>query len=56
MEFALQYPIGKFVAQPYSEKQKQEWLNDIWFLPKAVEMGYLCIPVYHPFNDTNLSI
>jgi N-acetylmuramoyl-L-alanine amidase len=26
------------------------------FMQKAVEMGYLCIPVYHPVNDTNLSI
>lgn len=39
MEFTLQYPIGKYLAQPYAENQKQAWLNDIWFLPKAVEMA-----------------
>ena len=25
----LRYPIGKYEAQPFSEKQKEEWLNDI---------------------------
>ena len=31
------YPIGKYIAQPYSEKQLSEWLNDIKFLPQHLE-------------------
>ena len=31
------YPIGKYEPQPFSEKQKQEWLNDIKFLPQSLE-------------------
>lgn len=31
------YPIGKYEPQPFSEKQKEEWLNDLKFLPKELE-------------------
>ena len=31
------YPIGKYEPQPFSEKQKLEWLNDIKFLPLFLE-------------------
>ncbi|MEP7277653.1 MAG: YfiT family bacillithiol transferase [Bacteroidota bacterium] len=33
----LRYPIGHYEPQPYSEKQKQDWLNDIKFLPQLLE-------------------
>jgi len=33
----LRYPIGKYEAQPFSEKKKEEWLNDIKFLPQLLE-------------------
>ncbi len=33
----LQYPIGQYKPQPFSEKQKREWLQDIQFLPTLVE-------------------
>jgi len=33
----LRYPIGKYEPQPYSEKLKQDWLNDIKFLPQLLE-------------------
>jgi hypothetical protein len=33
----LCYPIGKYEPKPYSEHQKQEWLNDIKFLPQSLE-------------------
>ena len=36
-----QYPIGKYVEQPFSEKQLQEWLNDIRFLPENLEHAVL---------------
>lgn len=35
------YPIGKYQPQPFSEQQKQEWLNDIKFLPLALENAIL---------------
>jgi hypothetical protein len=34
-------PIGKFQPQPYSEKQREEWLADILFLPRQLEMSIL---------------
>ena len=37
----LRYPIGKYEPQPYSEKQKQDWLNDIKFLPQSLENALL---------------
>jgi uncharacterized damage-inducible protein DinB len=37
----LRYPIGKYEPQPFSEKQKQEWLNDIKFLPLSLENAIL---------------
>ena len=33
----LRFPIGKYEPRPYSEHQKQEWLNDIKFLPQSLE-------------------
>jgi DinB superfamily len=33
----LSFPIGKYIEQPFSEKQLQEWLLDIEVLPKALE-------------------
>lgn len=31
------YPIGKYEPQPYSEKQLENWINDIKFLPQSIE-------------------
>ena len=33
------YPIGKYEPQPFSQKQKEQWLADIQFLPKLVEQA-----------------
>ncbi|MES2894325.1 MAG: putative metal-dependent hydrolase [Bacteroidota bacterium] len=33
----LRYPIGKYVSQPFSEKQLEEWLIDIKNLPQHLE-------------------
>jgi hypothetical protein len=33
----LSFPIGKYIEQPFSETQLQEWLLDIEVLPKALE-------------------
>ena len=33
----LSYPIGKYIEQPFSQRQLMEWLLDIEVLPKALE-------------------
>ena len=35
------YPIGKYIAQPLSEKQLEEWLQDIDSLPLQLENAIL---------------
>lgn len=37
----LKYPIGKYVEQPFSVNQLQEWLLDIKTLPTALEYAVL---------------
>ena len=37
----LRYPIGKYVPQPFSQKQLQEWLIDITNLPQHLENAVL---------------
>lgn len=33
----LRYPIGRYEAKPFSEHQKEAWLNDIRYLPQVLE-------------------
>jgi len=33
----LKYPIGKYIEQPFSDKQLKEWLLDIQALPQHIE-------------------
>jgi hypothetical protein len=33
----LSYPIGRYETRPFSTPQKEEWLNDIKFLPQLLE-------------------
>jgi hypothetical protein len=33
----LRYPIGRYQPRPFSSQQKEEWLNDIKFLPQLLE-------------------
>src|SRR6201996_332836 len=35
------YPIGHYEPRPFSEHQKQDWLNDIKFLPQLLENAIL---------------
>jgi hypothetical protein len=35
------YPIGKYEPQPFSEKQKNDWINEIRFLPRNLENAIL---------------
>lgn len=37
----LKYPIGKYIEQPFSEKQLKDWLLDIQTLPMHVEHAIL---------------
>ena len=37
----FRYPIGKYEPRPYTEKQKQSWLNDVKYLPNALEHSLL---------------
>lgn len=41
MSIDPRYPIGKFEARPYSDEQKNAWLNDIKFLPGLLEQALL---------------
>jgi len=34
---SLQYPIGKYVEQPFTSSQLSEWLTDIQILPMQIE-------------------
>ena len=38
---SLQYPIGKYIEQPFSEKQLKEWLLDVETLPLHLEHAML---------------
>ncbi len=42
----LKYPIGKYIEQPFSEKQLREWLLDIETLPMHVEHAVLNMDEY----------
>ena len=37
----LRYPIGKYEPQPFSAELKEQWLNDIKFLPQVLENAIL---------------
>ncbi|MFC4261770.1 YfiT family bacillithiol transferase [Ferruginibacter yonginensis] len=37
MDNDLSFPIGKYIEQPFSQQQLEEWLIDIEVLPKAIE-------------------
>lgn len=41
------YPIGKFIAKPFSEETKQEWLRDLQFLPTDLEMAIQNLDATH---------
>lgn len=40
-EEELRYPIGRYEPKDFSEKQKDEWLADIRFLPNLLENAVL---------------
>src|SRR5882757_4624759 len=55
----LRYPIGKFEPRPFSEHQKEEWLNDIKFLPQLLENSILNLDeaqLLTPYRDGGWTI
>lgn len=38
---SIQYPIGPYEPQPFSEKQKKQWLSDLSWLPAELENAIL---------------
>lgn len=53
------YPIGKYIEQPFSEKQLQEWLFDIHTLPHHIEHAILNLDEHHletPYRDGGWTI
>lgn len=50
----LRYPIGHYEPQPYSEVQKNQWLNDLAQLPNMVEAAVLNLDeaqLHTPYRD-----
>jgi uncharacterized damage-inducible protein DinB len=43
----LQFPIGKYIEQPFSQQQLEEWLLDIEVLPKALEYAITNLDAAH---------
>ncbi|HOZ76952.1 MAG TPA: putative metal-dependent hydrolase [Ferruginibacter sp.] len=43
----LRYPIGKYEPQPFSQKQLEQWLIDIQFLPQHLENAVLNLDEQH---------
>lgn len=55
----LRYPIGKYEAQPFSEKQLEEWLIDIQFLPQQLENTILNLDeaqIYTPYRPEGWTV
>jgi hypothetical protein len=55
----LRYPIGLYEPKPYSEHQKQDWLNDIKYLPQVLENAILNLDeaqLQTPYRDGGWTI
>jgi uncharacterized damage-inducible protein DinB len=55
----LRYPIGRYEPKPYSEHQKQDWLNDIKYLPQVLENAILNLDeaqLQTPYRDGGWTI
>jgi hypothetical protein len=55
----LRYPIGKYEPRPFSQQQKEEWLNDIKFLPQLLENAVINLDesqLQTPYRDGGWTI
>lgn len=53
------YPIGKYEPQPYSDNLRQDWLNDIRYLPQLLENAILNLDeaqLLTPYRDGGWTI
>lgn len=53
------YPIGKYEPLPFSDKQKEEWLADIKFLPLVIENAIANLDEYQmqtPYREGGWTI
>ena len=53
------YPIGRYEPKPYSEEQKQEWLNNIRQLPAELESAVQNLDAAHlnsPYREGGWTI
>lgn len=53
------YPIGKYEPQLYSDRQLRDWLNDIRYLPSALESSLLNLDeaqIDTPYRDGGWTI
>lgn len=51
---SLQYPIGKYQPQPFTDKQRKQWLSDLSWLPAELENAILNLDaaqLYMPYRD-----
>jgi DinB superfamily len=55
----LRYPIGKYEPRPFSQQQKEQWLNDIKFLPQLLENAVINLDeaqLQTPYRDGGWTI
>ena len=55
----LKYPIGKYVAVPFSSPQLKEWLLDIQSLPQQIEYAVINLDAAQletPYRDGGWSV
>lgn len=55
----LRYPTGKYEPRPFSQQQKEEWLNDIKFLPQLLENAVINLDesqLQTPYRDGGWTI
>lgn len=55
----LRYPIGRYESQPFSEKLREDWLNDLKFLPQLLENALLNLDeaqLQTPYRDGGWTI
>jgi hypothetical protein len=59
MEKDLKFPIGEYKPEKFSQELKDQWLNDIKFLPRALEVAILNLDEYQlqtPYREGGWSV
>lgn len=56
---SLQYPIGQYQPQPFSDKQRKQWLSDLSWLPAELENAILNLDaeqLHTPYRDGSWTV